>query len=203
MFINGLPVSSLFCYTALLYLHHCLHAPLPYALCSSTFYALCAMSLLCTIPLLCISAAALYLILHTWITLNNTQSLLCSMLLFSLCIFCILYSQCFCMLSPCRVLFQIIIVTLQFLWRLNPCIHHHWVLFRDSFASPTVETLHLLCYSRAQTLCCSYRLQCSPISQSPLSIVFIPLANALRLFSFSGKHPKVSSSPLIESISCL
>jgi hypothetical protein len=28
----------------------------------------------------------------------------------------------------CRVLCLIIIATLQLLWRLNPCVHHHWVL---------------------------------------------------------------------------
>jgi hypothetical protein len=28
----------------------------------------------------------------------------------------------------------------------NACVHHHWVLFQDSFASPVVETLRLLCY---------------------------------------------------------
>jgi hypothetical protein len=50
----------------------------------------------------------------------------------------------------------------------NACVHHHWVLFRDSFASPVVETLHLLYYKRAQALCWSYRLQCSSICQSPI-----------------------------------
>jgi hypothetical protein len=39
------------------------------------------------------------------------------------------YPRCFCMLyTPCRVLCLIIIATLQLLWWLNPCIHHHWVL---------------------------------------------------------------------------
>jgi hypothetical protein len=28
----------------------------------------------------------------------------------------------------------------------NACVHHHWVLFRDSFTSPVVKNLHLLCY---------------------------------------------------------
>jgi hypothetical protein len=59
-------------------------------------------------------------------------------------------SLCFCMLSPCRVLCLIIIATLQLLWQLNPCIHHHWVLCRDSFASPVVETLRLL-YSQSSS----------------------------------------------------
>jgi hypothetical protein len=38
MFINGLPVSSLFCYTSLLYLPHYLLAHMPCAFCSSAFY---------------------------------------------------------------------------------------------------------------------------------------------------------------------
>jgi hypothetical protein len=99
------------------------------------------------------------------IPLYKPPSLLCSAYLFSLCIFCILYSQCFCMLSPCRVLCLIIIATLQLLWWLNPCVHHHWVLCRDSLASPAVETLRLLCHSRAHSLCCSSRLQQSYICQ--------------------------------------
>jgi hypothetical protein len=74
----------------------------------------------------------------------------------------------FCMLSSCRVLFQIIIASLQLLWPLNPCVHHHWVLCRDSLACLEVETLHLLYHSRDHPLCCIYRLQHSSICQSPL-----------------------------------
>jgi hypothetical protein len=77
-------------------------------------------------------------------------------------------SPCFCIFSPSPVLCLIIMPTLQLLWQFNACVHHHWVLFRDSFTSPAVETLCLLCYSRAQPLCCSYRLQRSSICQSPL-----------------------------------
>jgi hypothetical protein len=34
----------------------------------------------------------------------------------------------FCMFSSCRVLFLIIMAIPQLLWRLYPCVHHHWVL---------------------------------------------------------------------------
>jgi hypothetical protein len=59
MFNNGLPDSSLFCCISLLCLPHCLSAHITCAVCSSTFYALCTMSIHCTAPLLCYSAAAL------------------------------------------------------------------------------------------------------------------------------------------------
>jgi hypothetical protein len=39
------------------------------------------------------------------------------------------------------------------------------------------------------------------ICQLPLRTVFIPLVDSLRLFSFSGNHSEVSSSPLAETIS--
>ena len=107
----------------------------------------------------------------------------------------------FCMSSSCRVLCLIIIATLQLLWQLNPCVHHHWVLFWDSFTCLVVETLRLLYHSRAHPLCCSYRLQDSSIYQSPLSTVFIPLADSLSLFIFFGNHLEVSSSPLTKTIS--
>jgi hypothetical protein len=86
-FFNGLPVSSLFCYTALLCLHQCLlHTPC--AFCSFSFYALCAMSLQCTIPLLYISAAALCLLLHTSITPNNNTHFFFVQHSYSLCAPC-------------------------------------------------------------------------------------------------------------------
>jgi hypothetical protein len=59
MFNNGLPDSSLFCCISLLCLPHCLPAHMTCTVCSSTFYALCAMSIHCTVPLLFNSAAAL------------------------------------------------------------------------------------------------------------------------------------------------
>jgi hypothetical protein len=57
MFNNGLPDSSLFCCILLLCLPHCLPAHMTCVVCSSTFYALCTMSLHCTVPLLCISSS--------------------------------------------------------------------------------------------------------------------------------------------------
>jgi hypothetical protein len=157
--------------------HHC-SATLPCSVCLTVFLHTClALSVLLPF-MLCAPCPfnapflfCVFQLLHTTSfympeSLSTAQpSLLCSAFLFSLCIFCILYSQCFCMLSPCRVLCLIIIATLQLLWRLNPCVHHHWVLCRDSLASPAVETLRLLCHSRAHSLCCSSRLQQSSICQ--------------------------------------
>jgi hypothetical protein len=139
------------------------------------------MSLLCTIPLLCILVAALCLLLHTRITLNITQSLLCSAFLSSLCIFCILYSQCFCMLSPCQMIFLIIITTLHLLQQLIPCVHHHQVLCQDCLASPAVKTLRLLCHSRAHSLCCSSRIQRSYICTSPFFLNMICIMGHISL----------------------
>jgi hypothetical protein len=87
-FFNGLLVSSLFCYTTMLCLHECLlHTPC--AFCSFSFYALYNMSLQCTIPLLYIFAAALCLLLHTSITLNNNNlNLLFILHSYSLCVPC-------------------------------------------------------------------------------------------------------------------
>ena len=59
MFNNGLPDSSLFCCISLLCLPQCLPAHMTCAICSSVFYALCAISIHCTVPLLCYSAATL------------------------------------------------------------------------------------------------------------------------------------------------
>jgi hypothetical protein len=73
MFNNNLPVSSLFCKISLLCLPHCLPARIPCTFCSSIFCALCAIPFQCTFCLLCISAAALHLLLHTCITHNNNN----------------------------------------------------------------------------------------------------------------------------------
>jgi hypothetical protein len=81
MFINGLPASSLFCYTTLLYLHQYLHAHMPCAFCSSTFYSLCTMSIPCTIPL------CVFHLLHT-ASFYTPKSLSIAALISSL--FCIL-----------------------------------------------------------------------------------------------------------------
>jgi hypothetical protein len=99
----------------------------------------------------------------------------------------------FCMFTSCRVSFWVP----QFFGGYSAFI----ITGCYSLASLGVETLRLLYHSRAHPLCCSYRLQRSSICQSPLSTVFIPLEDALRLFIFSGDHPEVSLSPLIETIS--
>jgi hypothetical protein len=52
MFNNGLPDSSLFCCISLLCLPHCLPAHMTCTVCYSSFYALCTMSIHCTVPLL-------------------------------------------------------------------------------------------------------------------------------------------------------
>jgi hypothetical protein len=58
-FNNGLPDSSLFCCISLLCLPHRLSTHITCVVCSSAFYALCAMSIHCTFPLLFNSAVAL------------------------------------------------------------------------------------------------------------------------------------------------
>jgi hypothetical protein len=98
-FFNGLPVSSLFCYTALLCLHQCL-LHIPCAFYSFVFYALCAMSLQCTIPLLYISTCCA---LPPSSHLNHTQQphpfFLCSTFLYSLYTLCMQSSSCSYILS--------------------------------------------------------------------------------------------------------
>jgi hypothetical protein len=135
MFNNGLPDLSLFCCISLLCLPHCLSAHITCAVCSSAFYALCAMSILCTVPLLFNSAAALSsFFTHESPSTNNQKqpqipTATTTPLLFSVpCI----YS--FCAPCACNVLHSsacsnhanllhlssallIIIVTLQLLWR--------------------------------------------------------------------------------------
>jgi hypothetical protein len=101
-FFNGLPISSLFYYTTLLCLHQCLlHTPCAFY--SFAFYALCAMSLQCTIPLLYVSVVALYLLLPTSITLNCNHDLL----LFS-AFSSSLYTPC-----PCNLLKLLHLLTLM------------------------------------------------------------------------------------------
>jgi hypothetical protein len=59
MFNDGLLDFSLFCCISLLCLLHCLSSHITCAVCSSAFYALCAMSIHCTVSLLFYSAVAL------------------------------------------------------------------------------------------------------------------------------------------------
>jgi hypothetical protein len=75
MFNNSLTVSSLFCKISLLCLPHCHPARIPCTLCSSLFCTLYAIPIQCTICLLCLSAAALHLLLCTHIPHNNNDSI--------------------------------------------------------------------------------------------------------------------------------
>jgi hypothetical protein len=74
MFNNGLPNSSLFYCISLLCLPHFLPAHMTCAVCSSSFYALCAMSIHYTVPLLCISTSVLCLLGHTSILLHSDHN---------------------------------------------------------------------------------------------------------------------------------
>jgi hypothetical protein len=146
MFINGLPVSSLFCYTSLLCLPHCLHeyllvlsVLLPFMLCAPCPFN--APFLFCTFQLL---HSASFYTPESCSTATPISSLFCIHIVSVHLVHAI--PPCFYMLFPSQVLCLIIMPTLQLLWQLNTCVHHHWVLFQDSFASPAVETLRLLCY---------------------------------------------------------
>jgi hypothetical protein len=141
MFNNGLPDSSLFCCISLLCLPHCLPAHMTCVVCSSTFYALCTMSIHCTVPLLFNSAAALHHLLYTSITHNNNNhrnsnnndnpiSSLYHVFIASVhlvhAIFTIpLPAHTAPISSTSQVLCLIIIATLQLLWQFNPCVYHH------------------------------------------------------------------------------
>jgi hypothetical protein len=132
MFDDGLPDLSLFCSISLLCLPHCLSAQITCAVCSSSFYALCAMSIHCTVSLLCYSAAALsYFFTHklpspTTTTTNsysnnNPISSLYRVFIASVhlvhAVFAMpLHADSAPLSSTSRVLCLIIIVTLQLLW---------------------------------------------------------------------------------------
>jgi hypothetical protein len=144
MFNNGLPDLSLFCCISLLCLPHCLSAHIPCAVWSSAFYALCAISILCTVPLLCYSAAALSsfftpeLPLPTSLTTtsnsnNNPISSLYRVFIASVHLVHAMFSMPLHAYSPSlsstsRVLYLIIIVTLQLLWWFALRVQYHWVL---------------------------------------------------------------------------
>jgi hypothetical protein len=144
MFSNGLPDSSLFCCISLLYLPHCLSAHMTCTVFSSAFYALCAMSIHTTVPLLCNSISALSsFFTHespspTTTTTNSNNnnkpfSSLYHVYIASVhlvhAIFTIpLHSHTVPISSISQVLCMIIIVTLQLLWQFNPCVYHHYVL---------------------------------------------------------------------------
>jgi hypothetical protein len=143
MFNNGLPDLSLFCCISLLCLPHCLSAHITCVVWSSSFYALCAISILCTVPLLCYSAAALSSFftpespLPTLTTTsdsnsNNISSLYCvfisSVHLVHAVFAMPLHVDSAPLSSISRVLCLIIIMTLQLLWWFAPRVQHHRML---------------------------------------------------------------------------
>jgi hypothetical protein len=188
----------LFCYTALACLHQCLlHTSITF--CSSSFYALWAISLQCTIPRLCSSTPAFFLIVHTSILLHSDNP--CH-LFFS-------HSSSLCCLCACNIHnASACSLRAKFLHNLSALFDHHC----DSSASLVVfhsfsitvcytdipqplwqfETLCLLCDSRAHLLYSSYRPQCSSSCQSP------PQTS-----SFLLRIPRDSSPPLSIIPKCL
>jgi hypothetical protein len=145
MFNNGLPDLSLFCCISLLCLPHCLPAHMTCAICSSAFYALCAMSIHCTDPLLCNSAAALSSFFiqespSTTTTTTNSHSnsnpisslyhvFIASVHLVHAVFAMPLHADSAPLSSTSRVLCLIIIVTLQLLWWFAPRVQHHCMLY--------------------------------------------------------------------------
>jgi hypothetical protein len=144
MFNNGLPDSSLFCCISLLCLPHCLPAHMTCTICSSAFYALCAMSIHCTVPLLFNSAAALSSFFthespSTTTTTTNSNSnnnpisslyrvFIASVHLVHAMFAMPLHAHSTPISSTSRVLCLIIMVTLQLLWQFSHACQHHWVL---------------------------------------------------------------------------
>jgi hypothetical protein len=144
MFNNGLPDSSLFYCISLLCLPHCLSAHITCVVCSSAFYAMCAMSIHCTVPLLCSSAAALSSFFNhelpspTTITTtsnsnNNPISSLYRVFIASVhlvhAMFAMpLHADSTPLSSTSRVFCLIIIETLQLLWWFTPRVQHHCML---------------------------------------------------------------------------
>jgi hypothetical protein len=131
VFNDGLPVLSLFCCISLLCLPHCLSAHITCVVRSSDFYALCAISILCTVPLLCYSAAVLSSFFTPESTLptitttsnNNINSISSLYYVFISSVHLVhavfampLHADSAPLSSTSRVLCLIIIVTLQLLW---------------------------------------------------------------------------------------
>jgi hypothetical protein len=145
MFNNGLPDLSLFCCISLLCLPHCLSAHITCSVCSSAFYALCAMSIHCTVPLLCCSAAALSSFFthespsptttttNSYSNNNPISSLyrvfIASVHLVHAMFAMPLHADSAPLSSTSRVLCLIIIVTLQLLWWFTPRVQHHCMLY--------------------------------------------------------------------------
>jgi hypothetical protein len=142
MFNNGLPNLSLFCCISLLCLPHCLPAHVTCAICSSTFYSLCAMSIHCTNPLLCNSAAALssFFIQESPSTTTNSHSnrnpisslyhvFIASVHLVNVVFAMPLHANSAPLSSTSRVLCLIIIMTLQLLCWFALRVQYHCMLY--------------------------------------------------------------------------
>jgi hypothetical protein len=142
MFNNGLPDSSLFCCISLLWLPHCLSAHITCTTFSFVFYAMCAMSIHCTTPLLRYSAAALSsffthespsLTTTTPNSYSNSNHISSLYLVFIAYVHLVhamfampLHADSVLLSSTSQVFCLIIIVTLQLLWKLRL-----FVLFSD------------------------------------------------------------------------
>jgi hypothetical protein len=145
MFNNGLPDLSLFCCISFLCLPHYLSTHITCIVWSSAFYALCAISILCTVPLLCYSAAALSsfftresplptILTTTSSSNNNPISSLYRVFIASVhlvhAVFAMpLHDDSTSLSSTSRVLYLSIIVTLQLLWWFAPRVQHHRMLY--------------------------------------------------------------------------
>jgi hypothetical protein len=145
MFNNGLPDLSLFCCILLLCLPHYLSAHITCVVWSSSFYALCAISILCIVPLLCYSATTLSsfftpesplpTILTTTSSSNNNpisslyRVFIASVHLVHAVFEMPLHADSASLSSTSQVLCLSIIVTLQLLWWFAPRVQHHYMLY--------------------------------------------------------------------------
>ena len=147
MFNSGLLDLSLFCCISFLFLPHCLSAHITCIVWSSTFYALCTISILCTVPLLWYSTVALWsfftpqLPLQATITPtsnnnnnNSFSSLYCVFISFVHLVHAMfsipLHAPIAPIFSTSWVLCVIFIITLQLLWS-----------FSQVSSSPVAETI--------------------------------------------------------------
>jgi hypothetical protein len=141
MFNNGLPDSSLFCCISFLCLPHCLPAHMTCVVCSSAFYALCAISIHCIVPFLFNSTVVLSsFFTHespstttttttpTTTPISSLYHVLIAYVHFVHAMHAIpLHTHTVSISSTSQVLF-LIIATLHILWWFPPRVQHHWVL---------------------------------------------------------------------------
>jgi hypothetical protein len=126
VFNNNLPVSSLFCKILLHSLPHFLPACICFPFCSSAFCALCTIPIQCTFCFLSISTTAphLYFFTHALLHLSNNNHItsLSHVLIASIHLVHAMYTMPLLahtalISSNSRVLYLIIMVTLQLFWR--------------------------------------------------------------------------------------